>query len=556
MRRPRGTPRALAIALHAAIWASLAPALAQPPPEDDPYADPPSGPVSPEAPEPPAAGEGTSDDDLRLDEIVAPDRDDAPPARRPPRSPAARVEPTTYAAKARLRYHLEGIEIRGNDRTADRVVLRYIPFDPGDILDVDDPELELTRFRLLGTGFFSSVQLSLRKGTSRGSAVLVVEVVERNTFIVQNLWMGVAADEDEDGNAEPISAYVGLRAAETNLAGTGITLGAGIALAADQLSLRTDFADPTFAGTDWAATAHVHYIDARDFFGNRDVLFESPLLEQREVTDYAVVAYRRFGGSLGAGHDLSVSTRFGLNYRLEQVDATVPTAASHVRGDTREPIHFDILPGESALSTLEASLTYDTRDAPFLPTRGSLASLSVMVGTPPLGSEYSFQRIEASAQHWWSLPWRHVFQLEIFGGGIAGEAPFFEKYYVGDFSDLLPDRLLGLNPDRRQPPNILDTSIVEVRYGDFAAKLEAEYRIPLYRGRGSVYGIDVYTASGVYAVASSSEIDDPASGYDGFSQVPIDLTYNLGLRIDTSVGGLTLAFSNLLGLLPARGAGR
>jgi outer membrane protein insertion porin family len=550
--------RRIGIALVVLLLLRAGSAAAQPPPDDDPYADDDlrfEELTDPAEDEPPPS---SPPDELKHDEIIAPEA--TPPARpdRPPRPAAQNGNDgtTPSAARGRLRYHLDGIEIRGNDRTADRVVLRYVPFRNGDVLDVDDPELELTRYRLLGTGFFSSVQLSLRKGSERGSAILVVEVVERNTFIVQNLWMGVAADEDEEGNAEPISAYVGLRAAETNLAGTGIALGAGIALAADQLSLRTDFADPTFAGTDWSATAHVHYIDARDFFGNRDVLFESPLLEQREVTDYAVVAYRRFGGSLGAGHDLSVSTQFALDYRLEQIDATVPTAASHIRGDTREPIHFDILPGESALSTLEARLIYDTRDAPFLPTRGSLASVSVMLGMPPLGSEYSFQRVEASAQHWWSLPWRHVVRAELFAGGIAGDAPFFEKYYVGDFSDLLPDRLLGLNPDRRQPPNILGTSIVEVRYGDFAAKLEGEYRIPLYRGRGSVYGIDLYTAGGLYAVATRSEFADPASGYAGFSKIPVDLTYNLGLRIDTSVGGLTVAFSNLLGLLPARGDGR
>ena len=42
--------------------------------------------------------------------------------------------------------------------------IRYVRFRAGDVLDVNDPEIELTRYRLLGTGFFSSVDLSLRKG--------------------------------------------------------------------------------------------------------------------------------------------------------------------------------------------------------------------------------------------------------------------------------------------------------------------------------------------------------------------------------------------------------
>src|SRR5882724_13091190 len=66
-----------------------------------------------------------------------------------------------------VRYTLEGVEVRGNTRTRAHVVLRYVPFKQGDVFDVDDPEVELSRYRLLGTGFFRDVQFSLRKGSSR-----------------------------------------------------------------------------------------------------------------------------------------------------------------------------------------------------------------------------------------------------------------------------------------------------------------------------------------------------------------------------------------------------
>src|SRR5690606_30438449 len=98
------------------------------------------------------------------------------------------------------------------------------------------------------------------------------------TIIVENVAMGIAADEDVDGNSEPISPFLGLQVAETNLAGTGITLGAGFAAAADQFALESRFYDPAFLGSRWAIEAAIHYIDARDFFGNRQVSFESPLL--------------------------------------------------------------------------------------------------------------------------------------------------------------------------------------------------------------------------------------------------------------------------------------
>ena len=91
---------------------------------------------------------------------------------------------------------------------------------------------------------------------------------------------------------------------------------------------------------------------------------------------------------------------------------------------------------------------------------------------------------------------------------------------------------------------------------DFAAKLEAEYRIPVYAGRGSIYGVDLFGAAGLYGLATRREFTDAPTGYDGFARVPVDVTYNLGLRVDTAVGGVTLAFSNLLGLIPARRGAR
>src|SRR5262249_26772567 len=161
----------------------------------------------------------------------------------------------------------------------------------------------------------------------------------------------------------------------------------------------------------------------------------------------------------------------------------------------------------------------------------------------PLGSTYGYARVELSGQRWWELPWRHVLRASAFLGGIAGSPPFFEKFYVGDFTDLLPDRVLDLAPDRRQPPNLLHTDVKEIRYGSYAARLDVEYRVPIYTGRRAIYGIDVFAGVGLWGVANGRDLTDPPSGYTGSARVPIDLTYNLGLRFDTAIGGATIALS-------------
>jgi outer membrane protein insertion porin family len=470
-----------------------------------------------------------------------------------PPKPARDEQPMprpAYQAAGSVRYTLENVVVVGNTRTRPRVVLRYVPFQAGDVIDVDDPELMLTRYRLLGTGFFRDVQFSLQKGSRRGYVILVIEVVERNTIIVNDLRMGLSADADTEGEARPLTAYAGLGVAETNLAGTGITLGTSLGLAQDQFAMRVHFLDPAFIGSHWMTSASLLYANAQDFFGNSGVQYQSPAIDS--VPEFAVVDYRRIGGMLGVGRDLSVATQLWFYYRLESIDAEVPLAASHVRGGEVEPIDFSIQPGMSVLSTLRTTLQYDSRDQPFLPSSGWLTSVTGELALAPAGSDYDYQRFDVRGSHWWKLPWDHVLGLELFGGGITGSAPFFEQYYIGDFSDFLAGRLLQLNFDRRPPPNFLGTAIAEVRRGHYAAKLSGEYRIGLYRGRRSVFGIDFFASAGVFALAGQHDLERPVPNYSGAASFPLDLTANLGVRMDTSAGGFTFAFSNILGFIPVR----
>jgi outer membrane protein assembly factor BamA len=454
-----------------------------------------------------------------------------------------------------LKYTLEGFQVRGNTTTLARVVLRYVPFRVGDALDVNDSELALTRYRLLGTGFFRDVELSLRRGTRRGYVVLVIDVVERNTAIVDDLWLGLSEDVRPNGSSRPLTAYGGARVTETNLAGTGIALGGAFAVADGQLALRARVTDPQFLRSNWIVEGEVLYSAARDFFGNGSVLVD-PCQTNGECNampteqDFAVAQYKRFGGRLSFGHDLGVSTQLFLEYRLEKIDAALPAAASDTRGLDVEPIDFMLLPGSSVLSTLHSRVVNDTRDDPFLTTRGHRVLAALDVALAPFGSDYAYAKLVVRASQWFPLPWGHVVALDAFAGTIFGNAPLFERFYVGDLSDLLPDRVLDLNFDRRPAPNFLDTDVVQIRYGNYAAKLDAEYRIPLYRGTRSIYGIDLFGSFGLYGIANQADITDPAPGYHGFRTVPIDLTFNGGLRVDTQAGGFVFGIANLIGLIP------
>ncbi|MEN9579707.1 MAG: hypothetical protein RJA70_2716 [Pseudomonadota bacterium] len=467
----------------------------------------------------------------------------------PPRHPdSERSDPDTAE---RLRYVIDDVRITGNAKTRSRIISRFVPYAVGDILDVSDQNLELTRFRLLGTGYFRDVTLSLEKGSKRGHIILVVSVVERNTIVLNDLWMGLAASADTRGEERILGAFGGLDVAETNLLGSGISLGGATAFSKDQLALAARFLDPALGESPWMLSAELRYNDALGFFGNAAVRWEDPS-QISEVPRQAVLRYRRLGSLLGVGRDLSVPTQFWLNYRLEVIHGSPPHAASHEYGGVREPIDFRLFPGRSRLAALQATIQHDTRDQPLLTNSGWLATLQAEVGLLPLGSNYDYQRVDASAARWWQLRDGHVLKLNAFAGLISGYAPFFEQYYVGDLSDFRPGRVLGLAFDDRPAPNFLDTSIAEIRTGDYAAKLGIEYRLAVFRGSRSIYGIDLFTSGGIWSLANARDFFRPPQDQPGVLRFPVDLTANIGVQMDTSLGGFSFSFANVLGFLPVR----
>lgn len=484
---------------------------------------------------------------LQLCSVVHVAQADATPA-----VPEPNAEASSNEEPAKVRYILDAVNLQGNTKTRSSVVFRYVPFAPGDVLDVDDPRLTLTRYRLLGTGFFRDVTLSLSRGKEHGHVVLNIDVAERNTLVVNHVWLGVAASADTDGARQSLSTFGGLDGAENNLLGTGVSLGPAVAFSADQFAGALHYYDPAFWGSSWMSTAELRYQRGLGFFGNDDVRWDDPT-QLSSVRRQAVVDYDKVAGSIGVGTDLSVATQLWFTYRLDRVTSHVPLAASHRYGGDIEPIDFHILPGTSLLSTLRAQVQYDTRDQPFLTTSGWLTTFSGELSLRPLGSDYSYQRLDLQTAHWWPLPSNQTLMVEFIGGAIAGRAPFFEQYYIGDLSDFLPSRVLGLAFDDRPAPNLLGTAISEIRYGDYAARLSVEYRKALYRGSRSIYGIDLFVSAGLLGLAGARDIERPPRNRSGAELIPVDLTGNLGLRLDTSLGGFSFSVANAAGFMLTRG---
>jgi hypothetical protein len=103
--------------------------------------------------------------------------------------------------------------------------------------------------------------------------------------------------------------------------------------------------------------------------------------------------------------------------------------------------------------------------------------------------------------------------------------------------------------DRRPAPNLFGSAIEPMRVEEVAARVDVQYELPLYRSRKGLRALDLYVNGGLLLLADWRDLRVAVPGYEGAARVPLDLTFDVGLRMDTKVGTFQLGFSTLLGFL-------
>lgn len=484
-----------------------------------------------------------------------------------------------------LRYLLERVEVVGNKRTKLRLIKGFVPIEQGSSFDVDDPEIQALRYRLLGTGWYDRVDLRLERGKRPGWVVLVIEVEERQTIVFQQLAAGVGwtvegvqgKSGDSPTPTRKAEPYVGLALADTNFLGSGHMLGGQLLVAPDQQGLALNYFDPLIGNSRWSLRSMASFVRGREYFGGDTNVYVDVPCDEVEPADQekcylkpavAVVNYYRAGLGVGGLRDLGSFTRLSLDWHGDIVNVPpggMPYAASEQRGigpGSRAPIDFAIDRDWSFVSMFSLGVTYDKRDSAVLPTRGILANFSGDLSSPLIGSSYEFVRLQANYNHWSQTRWGHTLRFGVFAGALYGEAPFFYKFFVSDLTDLMPSRILGLNLDHRPAPNLFGvlecgkafqpgcgTAIAVMRHEELAARIDMEYVWPAVRGRKKfLRSVDVFGLIGLYALADPHELQVAVPGYKGIARLPVDITFDLGVRLDTDAGVFQIGIAKLLWL--------
>ena len=327
--------------------------------------------------------------------------------------PASRTISIAYLIDEGPRIYIERINVNGNLRTKNHVIRREFRLAEGDAYN---PMLvDRAKKRLNGLGFFKSVDIKRRPGSSSDRVILDVDLVEQSTG---ELSFGAGYS-----TAEGVIGDVSI--SERNLLGNGQFLRLKLAGSMERMQIDLSFTEPRFLDRNLSAGFD---------------LFHKEIDQVRE----AGYESTRTGGTVRLGFPLSENLWMQTGYTLDYSTLEVP-ARCLPDGDCSNPkdgyreisalvIEEIATRGDSALtSSFGTSLTYDKRNHPKNPTGGYWVQLAAdMAG---LGGDVSYARVNAEGRFYYPISEKITFVGRATGGHIEGwggdDVRLTDLYYRG-----------------------------------------------------------------------------------------------------------------------------
>ncbi|HKW95066.1 MAG TPA: outer membrane protein assembly factor BamA [Methylomirabilota bacterium] len=347
--------------------------------------------------------------------------------------------------------YVERINISGNTRSEEKILRREIPMAEGDLFT--SQKLARAKQRLTNLNYFDKVEAKTAPGSAKDKVIVNIDVTEKPTGI--------------------------------------FSIGGGYS-SQDGVLGTLDLSQRNFLGKGWEVFFRLRggeRVQTGTIGFTEPWLFDRPLAAgfdiyntRRLLTDYTV---NSLGGDIRLGHPIGEYSRWNALYRVSQdkISDVNPLGSSELL--SQEGTHLTSLVG--------ASLSRDTRDSVFDPTRGSTMSIGVDFAGVGFGEQ--FARTLASTTYFQPMPWlQHVLSFRLMGGYAFGwnkdPLPLFERFYLGGSNSLRQFKALQVSPR--------DSSGTRIG-GNSELLGSVEYQIPLFFGIkaavfydvGNVWGPDI-----------------------------------------------------------------
>ncbi len=367
----------------------------------------------------------------------------------------------TLIVKQGAKIFIERIVITGNTVTRDKVIRRELGLAEGDLFSgraLRDGNRRLHRLQ-----FFEDIHISRAKGSGDDRMILRVRVKEKRTG-----QFSIGA-----GFSTVDNFLFMVRVAEHNLFGRGQRLSLQAALGGTSSRYTLSFTEPWLF--DWPVSAGF------DLFN-----WEREFLTYTKVSKGGRI---RFGFPTPWEH-----TRFFTYYTYEE------TEISDVTLNTARIIRDQV--GTHSTSSLRFILRRDTRDHPFLTTRGSDHSISFEYAGGVLGGDSGFVKVIGETGWYFPLLFKTVFVAHGRVGWAAEQGGTFfayQKFFLGGINSLR-----GFEYQRVGP---LDPETGDVIGGERMVQANFELRFPLLSKAG-VVGVIFYDTGNVWTKDVGYDLGD------------------------------------------------
>jgi outer membrane protein insertion porin family len=310
------------------------------------------------------------------------------------------------------RHTVRSVEIQGNTKTRSTVIARELALGPGEVFDL--ARTRVSEARLRNTQFFEEVRVTPVPTPVPGQSDLRVTVKEGPTGQV-SFGAGYSTVEGLVGFVEYAESNFDFANSEGWYRGDGQKFRVRLSVGSLTNSFEHSFEEPAL----WERDLAVGYSIERRYAGyasaNYSVLSEG----------VSVYARRRIFSN--------IEGRLGYNIRRMSVDNVTASAPQDVADEAAA--------GARTISSISASLTYDTRDEYNFPTKGSRLSLTEELAGNGLGGDVKYLKSELRTGRWFLVSPTAEQTVGVIGRvgmitGSGGSIPFYERFYLGGAYDM------------------------------------------------------------------------------------------------------------------------
>jgi outer membrane protein insertion porin family len=358
---------------------------------------------------------------------------------------------------------VERIDVVGNNKTRDKVIRRELRVYEGELYS--GTGVRRSRERVTALGFFETVEITQRPGSTDDTIVLQVEVKEKATGTFQ-VGLGFSNVENFIFTAQ---------VSQNNFLGWGQSVSASAQISGLRSLVQLSFYDPYFLDT--------NYLLSAEFF--------------RVQADYEGFIRNSTGGTVSIGYQFIDDLLGTIGYSREYVNVEAGQNVGAVL------LANQFLSGVTSAARL--SLSFDRRDNRLFPSRGFIHYGSVETAPALLGGTFLFNRYTAYSRLYFPMPLGFVFKTNATIGYIQQldqdkPLPISELYYVGGINSVRGYFLRSISPSVKVPRSgSPDASVTDFLVGgNKQLVFNFELEFPIFEKAG-LRGVLFYDAGNAFA---------------------------------------------------------